>query len=61
MPTRPAALLTKKSPAITSDGRPEREYGSALASMIGKREKMARPDPRAPLGVSLDVFNVAYS
>jgi len=52
MTTRPAALLTKKSPAITSEGRPDSAYGSALAEVMGKREKMARPEPSAPLGVS---------
>jgi hypothetical protein len=36
---------------MTSNGRPEREYGFASVDIIGKLAKMVNPDPSAPLAV----------
>lgn len=47
--TLPAALLTKKSPAITASGKPDSEYGNAWAEMMGNLVKIAKPEPKAPL------------
>lgn len=45
-----AALPTNQSPPATSVGAPFNEYGCIELDMMGKREKIARPAPRAPLG-----------
>lgn len=49
MVTLAAAFPTNQSPAATSIGDPLREYGLTDVVTIGKRVKMARPAPSAPL------------
>ena len=51
--TLTAALPTNQSPPRTSRGDPASEYGWEVAPIIGKREKKARPAPRAPLESSV--------
>lgn len=55
-----AALPTNQSPARTSSGVPFNEYGCRLVAIIGKRENITRPAPRAPLDDETSVTMVVF-